>query len=85
MKQLIESLPNEIKEVFLAFPDTDPEVVQMLLEESRSIVTRPLIPDFVSKFGIDEFKKRLGWFLDNPNIRHAERLADCLATMFYDD
>lgn len=85
MKQLIESLPIEIKEVFSAFPDADPEVVQMFLEECRAVVTRPLIPDFVSKFGIDEFKKRLGWFLDNPSLYEAERFADCLATMFYYD
>lgn len=79
-----EQLPKEIKEIFQAYPGADPGAIQQLLMDCEYTIGPTLIPDFIARFGVSEFKQRLEPFLNNPSPAHSEDVACCLASMVYD-
>ena len=80
----LEQLPKEIQAIFLAYPGADPAIIQMFLMDCEYTVGATLVPDFIARFGVKEFKQRLEPFLNNPSPAYSADLADCLASIVYD-
>ena len=84
-KNYQEQFTQEIQAIFQAYPGVNQDIIQIFLQECDYIVRGNLIELFIAKYGFPEFQTRVKRFLDNPSAQYAESLADCLATMVYDD